>query len=294
MTFRYLLERGFGLWGTFGFRHAFGRAWEYSLAQIDYYWKTRLYNRLKPDGPVERNILGNLMRLDTNDYGIHRELFVDGIREPIATAHTMRVLSAHDVVLEIGANIGYYVLLSAQRCKKVYAVEPHPENMRALKDNLALNSYNNVEVYQLGFGDIQETANMYVSRRANRHSFRRTNHITKEQIEVQMDTVDNFLKDKTPPTFVRMDVEGHEVNILRGMPRTLRTVNRLFLELHADILDLEETREVIDTLADSGLHAELVVRYDRPGLARILPLQHIDAIYRGDKAAYEMFFVRAT
>jgi FkbM family methyltransferase len=205
----------------------------------------------------------------------------------------MRVLAPGDVVLEIGANIGYYVLLASSRCKHVYAVEPHPDNFDNLKHNLTLNGCTNVDAFQLALGDRRGTAKLNVSPNANWHSFHPV-HSAARQIEVEMDTVDHFLANKPAPTFARMDVEGFELSVVRGMPNLLRTLKRLFLEIHADILALEETRELLDTLHAAGFRPELIAKYDRPGLAQSLPLNHLETIYRGDKGVYEVFFTRGT
>ena len=49
--------------------------------------------------------------------GIHEELFLHKKREPICTDYVMKsvLLSEGDIVLDIGANIGYYVLVESQR-----------------------------------------------------------------------------------------------------------------------------------------------------------------------------------
>ena len=224
-----------------------------------------------------------------NDYGIHRDLFLDGIREPVATKHLMDILTKDDVVLDIGANIGYYVLIEAQLCNKVYAVEPVPSNVIVLKDNIKLNHYNNVEVFSLAFSKATGTEKMYLSPKSNWHSFYPIKDVVGET-KINVDTVDNFLKDRENPTIVRMDVEGYELNILYGMKETLKKIDRLFMEIHADIMSLEDTKRLIEILNNESFFPELIIKYDRPGLSRILPDDYIDKIYKGDKGAYEVFF----
>ena len=284
-----LVRDGFMIMRRFGMRHALGRARDLIRVKREERRRTALYNRIRPEGTIVREILGNRMTLDMSDRGIHRDLFLDGIREPAATRHLMSVLTPDDVVLDIGANIGYYVLMEAARCRKVYAVEPVPRNVAVLTENVRLNGYDNVEIFSLAFGRAAGMERMYLSAKSNWHSFHPAPD-TVGRIDIPVETVDAFLRGRECPTLVRMDVEGYEINIIDGMTETLPRIGRMFIELHADIMSLEETRRLIDTVRGAGFAPELIVKYDRPGMSRILPDDYVDTIYEGDKGSYEIFF----
>ena len=286
---RQLVRDGFMIMRRFGMRHALGRARDLIRVKREERRRTALYNRIRPEGTIVREILGNRMTLDMSDRGIHRDLFLDGIREPAATRHLMSVLTPDDVVLDIGANIGYYVLMEAKRCRKVYAVEPVPRNVAVLTENVRLNGYDNVEIYSLAFGRAAGTERMYLSAKSNWHSFHPAPD-TVGRIDIPVETVDAFLRDRECPTLVRMDVEGYEINIIDGMAETLPRIGRMFIELHADIMSLDETRLLLDTVRGAGFEPELIVKYDRPGMSRVLPDDYVDTIYEGDKGSYEIFF----
>jgi len=288
-----LLKLACRAWKVSGFRYMTRCVNEYLFMRKYHRWRRRLFGRARHNTRELRNVLGSLMCLDLQDEGINRDLFLDGIREPMATAHTLHVLRPEDVVLEIGANIGYYVLLSAKRCKKVYAIEPHPVNIDLLMRNVALNECRNVEIHALAFGENRGVARMFVGRRYNWHSFRQTSSTTGGQVEVRMETVDDFLEGRISPTFARMDVEGYELQILRGMRRTLPKLRYLFVEVHADLLQPEETREVMQIISEAGLRPELIVKRDRPGLSELVPTDRISLICRGDVVSYEVFFSRS-
>jgi len=193
------------------------------------------------------------------------------------------------VVLDIGANIGYYVLMEAQRCRKVYAVEPVPRNVAVLTENVRLNGYDNVEIFSLAFGRAAGMETMYLSAKSNWHSFHPAPD-TVGRLDIPVETVDAFLRGRECPTLVRMDVEGYEINIIDGMTETLPRIGRMFIELHADIMSLAETRRLLDTVRGAGFAPELIVKYDRPGMSRVLPDDYVDTIYEGDKGSYEIFF----
>jgi len=288
MNFR-IIRDGISIMQKFGLRHAFKRYRDLRLINKEDRKRSNLYDKVKPHGLVIKDILGNKMQLDMNDYGIHRDLFLDGIREPIATKHLKNVLSEEDVVLDIGANIGYYVLIESDLCKKVYAVEPVQRNIKYLKKNIELNRKENVEVYEIALGDVKGRKPMNISPRSNLHSFYPIDDVLKKEY-IKMDTVDNFLKHKESPTFMRMDVEGYEIYILRGARKTLKKIQRVFIEIHSHIMTDEETKEVIDILKEEGFCPEKIIKYDKPGLSRILSNDYMNKIYQGDKGVYEVFW----
>jgi len=63
-------------------------------------------------------------------------------------------IEENDVVYDIGANTGLYILISAEKAAKVVSFEPHSETRQRLKQNLELNDFENVEV--LGYAASSE------------------------------------------------------------------------------------------------------------------------------------------
>ena len=164
---------------------------------------------------------------------IHFDLFLYKKREPNCTDYLMHsnVLKDGDIVLDIGANIGYYVLIESQlvgKSGKVYAVEPVRSNFELLERNVQLNNLKNVSTFQFAFSDEDaKSGTMYVSDKNNLCTMNRNAAISGKigkivsEEEVPVATVDTFFKDKTPPNFIRMDVEGSEYEIIKGMAKTL-------------------------------------------------------------------------
>ena len=62
------------------------------------------------------------------------------------------LISTHDIVVDVGANIGFYSCLASAYGKHVLAFEPSPRNLRFLYQNLRQNGYSNVEVFPMGVG----------------------------------------------------------------------------------------------------------------------------------------------
>jgi len=235
-----------------GMRYTFRRIMEYFAlkSRFDY----AILHKYRAN--IIKEIQGSQMCLNLGDTGVHRNLFLRGYHEKESTEIFKGELSKGMRVLDIGANIGYYPLIEAKIVGhegKVYAIEPDPENFAALVFNIRLNGYEGyVEPYQLAMGNKQ--GKILLERdpwHCNWH--RITREETQYCIEVRATTVDAFCKDKEID-LVRMDVEGFEYYIVKGMRRTLETNRplKIFIEIHPAAIENyygENTQEVLQTLA---------------------------------------------
>jgi FkbM family methyltransferase len=270
----------------------FERITKYAQAQLLERQRNQQFKRLGLDTPQIRSILGSKMKLNPATPGLDRDLLLDGIREPVATGSVLNILTTEDIVLEVGANIGYYALMESRICKKVYAAEPHPGNFQRLQENIALNGYDNIEAFNIGFGEADAPLAMNCSELSNWHSCKDATTGAPGVIEVDGMRIDSFVENRQTPTFIKMDVEGFELQVLRGAEKTLSALDRLFIEIHGDILAADEIREVLDRIAHAGLRSSLIIQYDRPGLSRIYPSSQLEQIYAGDRGTFELFFDR--
>ena len=174
------------------------------------------------DGYVCRDILGSRMFLDVKDPGICRDSILYGIREEWAIGVMKDLLRPGQTVVDVGANIGFYVLLESLKVGpsgKVYAIEPVPDNYELLRRNVDLNQRGNIEMHRCAVGDKPGRAQMHLSHLRNWHAMTAV-HATGRVIDVEVVTLDAFLEGKPSPSLVRMDVEGYAV------PRSSRAWRR--------------------------------------------------------------------
>ncbi|MDQ3702625.1 MAG: FkbM family methyltransferase [Chloroflexota bacterium] len=77
------------------------------------------------------------------DYWFHGHLYFDGIHihQPHVAPLLQRLLRPGDVVLDVGAHLGYYACLAASRGARVHAFEPHPELASRLHRSRDLNGF---------------------------------------------------------------------------------------------------------------------------------------------------------
>lgn len=220
-----------------------------------------------------QNVQGSKMFLDSRDNGLCRELFIhNGLREPECTRIFQSELREGMVVVDIGANIGYYLLMEALRVGsggRVYGIEPAPRNFALLEKNVALNAHPApVELVQLAIADKSGTAPLYMSAHWNRNSLHNMQGIQRShmvgKVEVAVSTLDEFMQGKRLPDMVRMDVEGFEIQILRGMKSILSGDHpmKLYIEVHPTLIAEagESVEGMLTDLASYGFSISYLVR----------------------------------
>jgi FkbM family methyltransferase len=140
-------------------------------------------------------------------------------------------------VLDIGAHQGLYTLL-ASRCVRpsghVFSFEPSPRERRALRLNLAMNFCSNVSVQPLALGSQETTADLYVVDEYNTgyNSLRPPNvPQPTSAVPVRVRTLDNWLSEKgiDRVDFIKLDVEGAELSVLKGARESLARTHPVLL-----------------------------------------------------------------
>ena len=152
------------------------------------------------------------------------EAMARGAFEPHETALVLELLADAEVVINCGANIGYYVCLALQKNRHVVAFEPAAENLKHLYKNLSDNGFSDFELYPLALSDKEGLlhlfgggtgASLVPGWAGASESYRRTYPC------VRLDTVigDRFAGRRM---LVIVDVEGGEEAVLGGASRLIR------------------------------------------------------------------------
>jgi FkbM family methyltransferase len=202
----------------------------------------RLYNLLyaksiKPKGLVLLNIQGNKMYVDGTGEGIGAVLLMDGAHEKYETALFKKMAQDGMVVVDIGANIGYYTLIAAKLVGNkgiVYAFEPEPSNYKLLCKNIQANGYTNIVPIGKAVSKTTGKTKLYVNAAmTNFSSFGKDNVLTHSKnldcLEVETITLDDFFERTVGDDridLMKIDVEGAEELVVDGAERVLRN-NRL-------------------------------------------------------------------
>jgi FkbM family methyltransferase len=258
------------------------------------------------DFRVIREIQGSKMLLNLNDAGISQELFFTGIHEPESTNSLKGILSHGMTIVEVGANIGYYALLEAGiigRNGHIIAFEPSPINMTTFRANIALNGLEDrIETYQMGVGNKTHRMQFHIINKGNLSSFYQRAYSKDIQIistiEVDVVALDDFFQSKPIKIdFLRMDVEGYEMEIIKGMQNMLKTEkapDKLFIEIHSSLLNSNSysCKLFIETL--KIFHYEiLIARYRGREDIRVSSTEELMNHPLREDGYWEAFFTRA-
>ena len=128
-----------------------------------------------------------------------------------------RHVSRDAVVLDVGANIGLSTILLSRRVSSVIAYEPSPINLRHLHQNLARNGVTNVTVHETAVSERSAELRFHEAQFGAGSQVVTSDHIAFEgipTIAVRAITLDN--QNLPPIAFIKLDVEGHEPEVLAG------------------------------------------------------------------------------
>ena len=253
----------------------------YRYLMVQYFFKILLLCfRVRSTKLVSRKIHGYKMFLNPADTGLSRQLILFGTREELQTTIVKKWLNPGMTIVEIGANLGYYTLMEASligESGKIYAIEPIEENLDLLKRSMFANHYENrIELYHLAISDADGIAQIAKTKSSNgctmflndgeRSDYARNNldKRIKEIISVNTMTLDNFLRNKHMPDLIRMDVEGYETKIIKGMVKTLedsKSGTKIFLEIHSALYKdpISTVSEIFAAFTRYGFKVEYIV-----------------------------------
>jgi FkbM family methyltransferase len=158
--------------------------------------------------------------LEPKGSGISPLVAIIGTYEPEVTWIFKKVLKQGDRVIDIGANIGWFTLLSARivgRSGLVVSFEPEPENFSLLTKSICKNRFSNVISFNEVVSDIDGSQMLNLSQRSDLHSI--VHDFGGERILVQASKLETVAKrlNLDRVDLVKIDVEGAEPQVISGM-----------------------------------------------------------------------------
>jgi len=175
-----------------------------------------------------------------------------------------------DIFVDVGANVGTYSLMGASLVGhggRVLAFEPIPATRMRLEKNVSLNDVPQLRILPNGLGAEPGSTTFHVADGASGLSSR-YNDAGGTQVEVEISTLDAILQDHPAPRLMKIDVEGMELEVLRGAAGLLRSEEAPLIvfeahlpHMHAAGTDYAEMRQF---LADHGGYEIFALR--RSGL----------------------------
>lgn len=186
---------------------------------------------------------GLWMQLDIRDL-VQETLLLEGIWEPKTTRYLCTSLRSGHVFIDIGANAGYFSLL-ASRCVgesgRVLAVEPNPAMAKQLQQNIERSGLANVAIVEAACSDCAGICELFVGNSYNtgNSSLSPNNLAWTKSVRVRCIRADllSEMYHLQRVDLVKIDVEGAELQVLRGMATVLKHLRpKIIIELSPSLL----------------------------------------------------------
>lgn len=207
----------------------------------------RLYCRFwGPDGGISEIKVGGQTAL----FYVHAQSDADNLKslwgEGYLLGSLMKILGSGDCVYDIGAEFGLYsVFLSRAVGEKGRVIAFEPENIRCkrLKENLKLNKLKNVRIFSLALGDKNGEEELLIGRNDVAPGFINlpgavNSHRSTQKVKIK--NGDGFVSEAglPLPDAVKIDVEGYEYYVIKGLEKTLKSENCRIIccEVHPNML----------------------------------------------------------
>ena len=202
---------------------------------------------------------GLMWKLDTGCW-VQRTVFYRGDWDDDEVRLVLALLPEDGVFLDVGAYFGWYslVVASEKAGATVHAFEPVPASGARLEENRRLNVIGNVTLHRAAVGAEEGTAEIELPPASNggsAHLSSASGDAPREKVRVT--TLDSVVEEEelARVDVVKIDVEGAEVEVLRGARRMLERFRpELVMELNPSALRERgaEPRELLDALAELG------------------------------------------
>jgi FkbM family methyltransferase len=140
-------------------------------------------------------------------------------------------VTAESTVFDLGANVGYYTLLAAKlaRLGQVVAFEPEPRNAAFLRSNIAANRCQNVSIHELAIAATTGVAKFKFGSGSGTGALAAEGTLAVKTVKLDEFVATSGLR----PTHLKIDVEGAEIDVLRGGLEALQACRpTIFLSTH--------------------------------------------------------------
>jgi FkbM family methyltransferase len=187
---------------------------------------------------------GLWMQLNARDL-IQQTILLEGSWDPSLTDLVEHTLRPGDVFIDVGAHVGYFTLLASRRVGPrgaVLSIEPNPAALTELKQNVTRSNLKNVLVEHSACGETRGIVRLYLHTASNSSmaSLASANATSGIAVDVPSITLDQLFHEcgLARANLVKIDVEGAELLVLRGMTQILKDLRPVIaLELAPHLLE---------------------------------------------------------
>lgn len=138
-------------------------------------------------------------------------------------------LMKNDNVIDVGANIGSLTLLAASIVKPtgmVFSIEPHPKIFQYFQNNIALNHFHNIKIFQNSVGEVEKTTHLSNLKSDDQNA----TLMTSNGLEISQKTIDQLIPHDIHINLMKIDVEGYEKFVFLGSEKILKNTDCVYFE----------------------------------------------------------------
>ncbi|MFA6088109.1 FkbM family methyltransferase [Mucilaginibacter sp.] len=197
--------------------------------------KERLSHLFKPSDQLKQTINNGIVWLNNEDIAIYTTadnyiewtILSTGTYEDEINKLIRISLRPGDIAIDIGGNIGLQSIRMGQcvgNDGKVLAFEPLNYLREKFEKNIRLNRLNNISLYPFALSDMESEAEFNIDTKAwNQGTFSLKNAHGSDRQQVTVKVADDLTEIGSLPKIdlIKIDVEGFEFNVLRGLKGTL-------------------------------------------------------------------------
>lgn len=249
-------------------------------------------------GARERRMRGKLhgyiMQLDIQKWTDRQTYFLGRWYDLPTQLFTASAVGVGDIVIDIGANRGDFALYAVRlvgATGRVVCFEPNPRVADILERDIATNGIRNVEVVRAGLGSERGELTLYVPNiNSGQASFGKPDYSDQYAVRAPVLLGDEALYG-VRPKLIKIDVEGFECHVIRGLEQTLREVRPIVLtEVNSEHLERcgSSQEELFSIMGRLGYKAKRLqeIRANDKGSYRLLDApqtgEPFDAVWRND------------
>lgn len=241
-----------------------------------------VYKLMTPGAERWINVHGVPLLTNIHDGGIGTLMFLQGEYALSRVSEIRETVKEGDVVIDIGANIGYFTVLLANLVGpkgKVYAFEPDPRNFDLLQRTIERNGWTHVIPEQKAVFNKARELLLYQTQCWATSALTPSKHIS--TVKVQVVTLDDFLSDEHHIDFVKMDMDGSEPLAIQGMAQLIQRSPGLRVLAEYDPDNLKRyLNDPLDFITIAGQHGLKLTAILDPRSGRLpnldlTPLKHL-------------------
>jgi len=183
-----------------------------------------------------RTRFGFSMFLNPIDRGVSAVVGGLGCWEPRVTQVFRRLLREANVVVDVGANIGWYSLLAARSGASVYAFEPEPVNFGYLQRSIEENGFKNVHAFPYAVWDRDGEAYLTIADSDNKGIHSMIREVGEQKVKVTCRKLDSLMSDQVID-ILKLDAEEAEPEVLLGAQQLIRRgrIKNILMEFTAHV-----------------------------------------------------------